>query len=221
MELFSFAIGRVSTWALIISNFSIVFFAVVDGVGILEILWIYWIQSVIIGIFNFIKILSLKRFSTEGFTQGNKQVGETTAAKISTAFFFLFHYGFFHVVYAVFLSTGLNLFSGDQPVRSNFNYLFYATIIFVINYVIELIYYFREREERPNLGRMMFAPYTRIIPMHITIIFSGFVGMGGMFFSLDSGLAVIIFFTLLKTFVDVISHNTDILNTSGIAGSDP
>lgn len=214
MELFSAAINRVSTWALIFSNLSIIFFAVVDGVGIMEILWIYWIQSVIIGIFNFIKILSLKEFSTESFTQGNKPVPETTAAKISTAIFFLFHYGFFHVIYAVFLSTGLNIISGSENVSGKSTYIIYAAVIFLINYIIEFFYYLREREPKPNLGKMMFSPYVRIIPMHITIIFAGFVGMGGMFFSLESGLVVIVFFTLLKTFIDVISHNTEALGTS-------
>lgn len=212
-ELFVTAIGKVSTWVLIFSNLSIIFFAVADGIGILEILWIYWIQSVIIGVFNFIKILSLKEFSTEGFTQGNKQVPETTAAKISTAFFFLFHYGFFHLVYAIFLSTGLNMLSGSNIHNSKSTYLIYAALIFLLNYIIEFIYYLRERELKPDLGKMMFAPYTRIIPMHITIIFAGFVGIGGMFFSIESGLTVIIFFTLLKTLVDVISHNTETLNT--------
>lgn len=210
-EFFSQALGKVSTWALTISNLSIIFFAVYENLGILEVLWIYWIQSVIIGVINFIKILSLKDFSTEGFKQGNKEVPVTAAAKISTAIFFLFHYGFFHVVYAIFLRSGLPMFFGSkaQPLSSKF--FIYASLIFLINYTIEFIYYIKEREPKPDLGAMMFAPYPRIIPMHLTIIFAGFVGVGAGFFSLDSSLAIIIFFTLIKTGVDIISHNTDLL----------
>ena len=94
---------KFSTLSLIFSNLLVIVFAVVDNLSALDILWIYWTQSVIIGIFNFIKILSLREFSTEGFRQGNKQVLPTRGTKISTAIFFLFHYGFFHVIYAVFL----------------------------------------------------------------------------------------------------------------------
>lgn len=217
IELFSTAFRKVSTWVLVISNLSIIFFAAVDGVSILEILWVYWIQSVIIGIFNFIKMISLKEFSTEGLKQGNKQVPATTGAKISTSFFFLFHYGFFHVVYAIFLSSAFPQFFGSESRSNSSNFIFYAALIFLINYIIEFIYYLKEREPNPNLGKMMFSPYGRIIPMHLTIIFGGFVGMGGSLFSLDGGFTLIIFFTLLKTFIDVISHNIGSNNSSWLS----
>lgn len=212
IEFFTTAFTRVSTWVLIFSNLSIIFFAVIDGISILEILWIYWIQSVIIGIFNFVKILSLKDFSTEGLKANNKPVPESKAGKISTGVFFLVHYGFFHFVYAVFLASGLPMMFNTKEESIFSSYFIYAGIIFLTNYIIEFFYYFKEREPKPNLGKMMFAPYARIIPMHITIIFAGFVTTGGAIFSLESGLLVIIFFTLIKTFIDVISHNTALLS---------
>lgn len=214
IELFTSAFRKVSTWSLIISNLSIILFAIIDGIGILEILWIYWIQSVIIGIFNFLKMITLKDFSTEGLKQGSKPVPETTASKFSTSIFFLFHYGFFHFIYAIFLSSALPEFFGSGSRNGSSNYIVYSAVIFFINYTIEFIYYLKEREPRPNLGNMMFSPYGRIIPMHLTIIFGGFVGMGGSLLSLDGGLALIIFFTLLKTIIDVISHNAGALTSS-------
>ena len=96
---------KTSTLSLIFSNLLVVFFAIVDGISANEVLWIYWSQSVIIGIFNFIKMITLKEFSTEGFKQGKKQMLPTRATAISSAVFFLFHYGFFHVIYAVFLGA--------------------------------------------------------------------------------------------------------------------
>lgn len=214
VELLANALGKISTWVLIISNFSIIIFTIADDIGLLQILWIYWIQSVIIGVFNFIKITSLKEFSTEGFKQGGKRVPETSSAKYSTAFFFLFHYGLFHLVYAVFLSSGLKIFFGSNNTDTGPTYIYYAAIIFLINYIIEFIYYLRERESRPNLGKTMFTPYIRIIPMHLTIILGGFFGMIGTFFSLDTGLSLIVFFTLLKTFIDIVTHNIDLLNST-------
>lgn len=198
---------KFSTLSLIFSNLLVIVFAVVDNLSALDILWIYWTQSVIIGIFNFIKILSLEKFSTEGFRQGNKQVLPTRGAKISTAIFFLFHYGFFHVIYAVFLG-GFSTFANVSQGGSQTNYIFYSAITFFVSYLIEFI---NSRNEvsgvLPNLGKLMFAPYARIIPMHFTIILGGFIGVAGSAFSANTNLAIIVLFTGIKTVVDLISHS--------------
>jgi hypothetical protein len=80
----------------VFSNLLVIVFAVVDNLSAREVLWMYWFQSVIIGIFNFIKILSLKEFSTEGFKQGNKPVPNTKALqKFLQQFSFYFIMDFF------------------------------------------------------------------------------------------------------------------------------
>ena len=201
---------KLSTLSLIFSNVLVIIFAIIDNLSALDVLWIYWSQSVIIGIFNFIKIITLKEFSTEGFKQGNKQVLPTKSAKISTAFFFLFHYGFFHVVYAVFLG-GFSNFMRNGTNGNETNFIFYAATTFFISYLIEFINSRKEEQEvLPNLGKLMFAPYARIIPMHLTIILGGFIGAAGSFFSADTNLAIIVLFTSIKTVVDLITHSADI-----------
>ncbi len=81
---------KLSTLSLIFSNFLVIIFAVIDNFSALDVLWIYWAQSVIIGIFNFIKLIALKNFSTEGFKQGKKQPLPTRATAISQRSFFSF-----------------------------------------------------------------------------------------------------------------------------------
>ena len=201
---------KFSTLSLIFSNLLVIVFAVVDNLSALNILWIYWSQSVIIGIFNFLKIITLKEFSTEGFRQGNKPVLPTKSAKISTAIFFLFHYGFFHVIYAVFLGGFSNfMYTGVDGSENNF--IFYAAAAFFISYLIEFINSGNEEQEAiPNLGKLMFAPYARIIRMHFTIILGGFIGAAGSFFAADTNMAIIVLFTGIKTVVDLITHSADI-----------
>jgi hypothetical protein len=197
------------TLSLIFSNLLVIIFAVVDNLSAVDILWIYWTQSVIIGIFNFIKILSLKEFSTEGFRQGGKQVLPTKAAKISTAIFFLFHYGFFHVIYAVFIGS-FSTFGRIGNVGNDTNYILYASLTFFASYFIEFINSKNEQSDvLPNLGSLMFAPYARIIPMHLTIILGGFIGAAGGLLSTNTNLAIIILFTAIKTIVDLITHSVD------------
>jgi hypothetical protein len=200
---------KTSTLSLIFSNLLVIFFAAVDGISANEVLWIYWSQSVIIGIFNFIKMITLKDFSTEGFKQGKKQMLPTRATAISSAVFFLFHYGFFHLIYAVFLGT-FSDFSYSSGSNSGTKYFLLSAGMFFISYLIEFINSKKEQtEELPNIGMIMFAPYARIIPMHLTIIFGGFIGAAGSIFSTNTNLAVIILFIGIKTVVDLITHSID------------
>ncbi|HCY76658.1 MAG TPA: hypothetical protein DHV28_12130 [Ignavibacteriales bacterium] len=198
-----------STLSLIFSNLLVIFFAIVDSISANEVMWIYWTQSVIIGIFNFIKMITLKDFSTEGFKQGNKQMPPTRATAISSAVFFLFHYGFFHFVYAIFLG-GFSQFSNSGSTGFSTSYFIYSAGMFFISYLIEFINSRKaQNSEPPNIGYLMFAPYARIIPMHFTIIFGGFIGAAGSLFAAKTDLAIIFLFTGIKTLVDVITHSWD------------
>ena len=200
---------KTSTLSLIFSNLLVIFFAIVDGISANEILWIYWSQSVIIGIFNFIKMITLKEFSTEGFKQGKKQMLPTRATAISSAVFFLFHYGFFHLIYAVFLGA-FSEFSYSNGSGSGTKYILLSSVMFFISYLIEFINSRKEQsDELPNIGLIMFAPYARIIPMHLTIIFGGFIGAAGSIFSTNTNLAIIVLFIGLKTVVDLFTHSMD------------
>jgi hypothetical protein len=213
---------KFSTLSLIFSNLLVIIFAVVDRLSAIDILWIYWAQSVIIGIFNFIKILSLKEFSTEGFRQGNKPVLPTSGAKISTAFFFLFHYGFFHFIYAMFLGS-FSTFGISKSDEFETSYFLFSTGMFFMSYLVEFINSRKEEtDDLPNLGKIMFTPYARIIPMHLTIILGGFIGAAGSFLSADTNIAIIVLFIGIKTVVDLITHslNFDLLKNQLLKASD-
>ncbi|HEY3076712.1 MAG TPA: DUF6498-containing protein [Burkholderiales bacterium] len=64
---------------------------------------VYWIQSVVIGVMNVIRILRLRRFATAGFTINDKPVTETPSSKRTVATFFALHYGLFHAVYLLYI----------------------------------------------------------------------------------------------------------------------
>ncbi len=90
--------------SLLLANIVTIILAVTQGWSLLPLLWIYWFQSMIIGFFNFFRILGLKDFSTKNFTINNRSVKPTEQTKLFTAIFFAFHYGLFHFGYFVFLS---------------------------------------------------------------------------------------------------------------------
>src|SRR3990167_7274975 len=182
-----------STISLLFSNIVIIALSIVQRWEITTVLWTYWTQSVIIGLFNFLRILSLKKFSVENFTINNQPALPSPQTKFFTAFFFAFHYGFFHFIYAIFL---FQFFSSGLPL--DLNYLSLGGLIFFLNHFFS--YYHNkiiDEQKTQNIGQMMFAPYARIVPMHFIIILGAFLGQ-----------STLLIFLLLKTTVDILMHTT-------------
>jgi hypothetical protein len=162
-------------------------------------MWVYWSQNIVIGFFNFIRIRELKEFSTEGFSINGRPAQPTQETKNHVARFFLMHYGIFHLVYFIFLlvfsRTGWfnradeNAFSSADSI-----YIALAALVFLGNHVFSYFYNRPRDIGRPNIGTVMFYPYARVIPMHLTIILGFFLG------------SRLLFFLLLKTLADVIMH---------------
>ena len=147
-----------------------------------NIVWIYWSQSIIIGLFNFFELFGSNQFSQDSFN--------SKAAAGCLPWFFLLHFGGFHLVYFVFLMIKFPIYDVSR--------LFYLTAIgiFFIESLIGFIRYKRQRERaRPAGGFLFFLPYLRIIPMHLMILGPAFLGWEPS-----------IIFLLLKTFADLLSY---------------
>lgn len=208
---------------LIISNLMTIFFAITNNWNLLMIMWIYWFQSIIIGIFNFIKILTLKNFTTENFKINDRSVEPTKWTKYYTAFFFLIHYGGFHLGYMIFLLVSSTLINNEMLSTNNtinmpydqitrvgitsvissidFLWILIISSIFFFNHLFSYIKNHKEDSKKiKNIGRMMFFPYARIIPMHLTIVFG--------FFLINSATSIL-FFMILKTLADIIMHQVE------------
>lgn len=184
-----------SLWLLLFSNLVTIFFATKEGWNLSTIMWIYWFQSITIGFFNFVRILQLKEFSTEGFKINDQPAQPTQTTKIYTAFFFLFHYGFFHFGYLVFLLTDTFAKSYGQNLGSiELKSILLTAPIFFINHLFSYIYNRPRDTKKQNIGTLIFYPYARIIPMHLTILL-------GSFF-----VNALPFFLVLKTFSDAMMH---------------
>lgn len=194
-----------SVWTLVLSNVIVIILAVVQGWSLLNLMWVYVIQSLIIGFFNFFKILNLKNFSTKNFRINNKKAEPTPETKKFTAVFFAIHYGLFHFGYIMFLSAGLPLFNAGQHEPIRVGYLLFVSLLFFINHLFSF-YYNKKKDSNktPNIGTVMFFPYARILPMHLTIV------LGGIFISMENYSKIILaFFLILKTLADLIMHNVE------------
>lgn len=191
-----------SLWLLVIANGISIYFALVEHWNLFDLMLVYWAQSVIIGFFNFLRILSLKNFSTEGFTMNGRAVAPTKETKIKTAFFFALHYGFFHVGYLFFLFFAVSFPASGVTAKAGGSFFIIISIMtFFINHAFSYFYNRKSDEaRRSNIGKVMFYPYARILPMHFTIIIGGFLGAVG------KGSLVLFLFLLLKLLADVLLH---------------
>ena len=87
-----------SLYLLILLNLFFIYEYKDDPLKYTTIIWVFWCQSVLIGLFNFIELLTTKNAEAQGFKMNDKPV-DPKKARGCYSFFFLFHYQFFHFVY--------------------------------------------------------------------------------------------------------------------------
>jgi hypothetical protein len=181
-----------SVLALLAANVAALAIAWALKMSLRDLMLVYWIQSVIIGVTSCIRILRLERFDTDGFRINNQAVEETPATKRRVAAFFALHYGFFHLVYLIFIAA-----PGAPGKLGSLGAYLLCAAVFAINHGYSMRHNLaRDAGGRPNIGTLMFLPYARIVPMHATILF------GGLF----AGTPAFFLFGCLKTLADVVMH---------------
>jgi len=191
-ELVAQARSDSSVLVLIAANLVALAVAYGTGMSLRNLMLIYWIQSVIIGLCTVVRILSLTSFSTEDLKMNDQPVEATAATKRRVAFFFCIHYGIFHAVYLTFVA-----FAERGALGSATGYVICA-LVFTANHGYSLLHNLRrDAQGRPNIGTLMFLPYARILPMHLTIL------VGGAF---TGGTFAFLLFGFLKTLADVVMH---------------
>lgn len=194
----------ISFWSLVIANMLTIIWALIARWQLGLIMLVYWLQSVSIGIFWFFKIIMLKKFSTEGFLVNDMPVKPTKGTKVETAIFFLVHYGFWHYIFLSFVLS-------ESKVKVSFQFVVIAFIFFVYQ---GFSFFYNKKWEtrgRPNIGGLMFFPYVRIIPMHVTILAFGFLDS---FFAVFASKTALVLFMLTKTAADVIMHAIEVYGFS-------
>lgn len=191
-----------SDWMLIASNIFTIIIAVIQKWDLLTIMWVYLLQSITIGFFHFLKLLNLNIPSAPKSNFSQNQIKyPSPIVKYFYAFFFLFHYGVFHLSYLIFLiAMSLGGLANHQSSSINISGIIIISITFFLNHLYS--YMQNNKNDIANLAEIktiMFQPYIRIIPMHLTLIFGGLI-----FNSISLAL-----FLLLKTYVDLIMHQRE------------
>ena len=153
-------------------------------------IWLYWTQSVMMGIFNAVDILTVRTVQTEPDKETGQPVSSMFKYRVRGAVFFTLHYGFFHLVYLIFIAT----MKRSGPFQWDF--FKYFLIAFFVGQVINFVQHkIQQRRAASSIGAMFFVPYLRIIPMHLTILVPAFLNI--------SNLGI---FLILKSVADVVMY---------------
>ncbi|MBT8508728.1 hypothetical protein AZH53_09955 [Methanomicrobiaceae archaeon CYW5] len=198
--------------SLVAANLVAIVLALAGGWSLATVIFIYWAQSVIIGVFTVARILSLDIGGVAVPTTATSGPAAVPAwfARYGTwalAGFFALHYGLFHFGYLEFID--IFAFSAGEAPWTQPGVLL-ACGVFFANHLYSFLYY---RVQRPNVPvtadtvkEIFVAPYARIIPMHITIIVGGFASLVLGAVGFDATPFILVLFLGLKTYVDVRMH---------------
>lgn len=173
-------------WMLLGMNGYLIWYFTQHPTIIDTVVFIFWMQSVLIGVFNFLNMLTLKHFSSDNFTMNGQKVESNGCA----ALFFAVHYGIFHLVYFFFLPSIIKYAALDwQFIKLSFiGILLAGTVQFLQDKAKNRVY-------DVNIGAMFFMPYARVVPMHLMILIPSFFHISAP-----------IVFLLLKTIADAVMH---------------
>lgn len=160
------------------------------------IIFLYWLENVIIGVLNIPKILALR---------SNPGAGPSGRRPVFLAVFFSLHYGGFCLGHYIFLRT---TFPELPPFSQMFGALTGSLFIWSLlglaaSHLMSMFINFYGKKEylarTPN--KQMFIPYSRIALLHIVIILSGLLAV-----SVGQGLAMLILLVAIKIGFDLAAH---------------
>ena len=169
--------------ALIVANAIPLIGVLFLGWSVWNILVIYWLENGIVGVFNVLKMARADASvpSAATFMVGGRPA--TTLTKVALIPFFVMHYGIFWLVHGIFvltlpafLSMGL---SGGSGLDLDPGAVLFAAVALAISHGLSYWWNFLRGGEyrRVSSATLMFAPYRRLIALHLTIIFGAIAVM--------------------------------------------
>lgn len=166
MGLFKSLIRIFSLIVMIISNLVPAVGVYFYGWDMLTILFLYWFESAVIGIFNIKKMIAVDKASLKN--------------EVS---FFSIHYGLFMLVHFIFLIVFFVVLPEQKTVDPTgfltlLKNVAIGTIFFIVSHWVSFHFDFLLRDINSiPIHTIMFEPYPRILVMHLTIIIGAFIIM--------------------------------------------
>ncbi|MEM7698052.1 MAG: DUF6498-containing protein, partial [Verrucomicrobiota bacterium] len=134
---------------------------------VFDIVLVYWIENLIVGLFNVARILFARA-----------PAGAPGGPRGCLAPFFVVHYGIFCTVHGVFVFTLLGGGSSPSDIEQELvsGWLGLSVAALFISHLVSFVFNFLIRGEGRDRApaQQMFAPYGRIVVLHLAILFGAF-----------------------------------------------
>ena len=174
-----------SIWAvvaLVVANLIPLIGVLFFGWSVWNILVIYWLENGIVGLISVLKMaVATGDEVTPGVTLMVNGRPATSATKMGLIPFFIVHYGIFWFVHGIFVLTLPAFFSlmSDDGMTLDLGPVVFAALGLAISHGLSFWWNFLHGGEyrRTAAAALMFAPYKRLVALHITIIFGAFAVM--------------------------------------------
>ena len=192
---------KTSSVFLVLANLVPLFGAIFLGSSLFSVIFIYWLENVIVGIFNIFR-MSI----AEGKDGKEMKIGGTNkiAPKSFLIFFFIMHYGIFTLVHGIFVFT-LFGWSGDLDFQA---IALAAGSIFISHLVSNLINFIGKGEYKMvSSGSLFMQPYKRVLVLHFVILFGGFAA--SLFLGLGMNIFPLVILIVIKIIIDLWMHNSE------------
>ncbi len=181
----------------IVSNALILAMALINNQSITDILWVYWMQGIIVALFSYRRIKRIPSVDTEGIKTNLAKNPTPNELQHQMATILLIVVLFFHFVYAIFLLS-FRTFVPELQAPSMLSLLCGAAMFAAYHFVQNKKAEDNDKTRVVKLAEIPVSIIVRLLPIHITIIFTGFlvIVFGGLF------TIAIVFFVVLKTLLE-------------------
>jgi len=187
--------SSLSAYSLILVNLFPLYAVLFLKWTLFSIMFLYWLENVIVGFYNIFKMAKAKGTQTLNFTLNGKPASECGNGAVIG--FFILHYGIFMTVHGVFVFV---LFGPPTMAPADFTWAF---LLLFISHGISYFYNFigRKEYETVSLSQQMAKPYSRLVIMHITILAGGFAAK-----VIGEPIWALMVMIVVKTAIDLGSH---------------
>ncbi len=188
----SFLLTRQSMLVVILTNLIPVFGVLFYDWRVFTIVFLYWLENIIIGVFNIAKMITCS-------------FHKKSLKDLLVIPFFTIHYGIFVGVHGVFVFALFHEGPDHHPYEGFLSEFTFGIVVALSSLAIEHAYLFYTTfvrtglYKRVNAAGLMLFPYPRIVVLHVAIIFGGFLIMT---FGIQS--LVLVLLIPLKILVDLL-----------------